>query len=143
MAISTYKVFLMKKGASADTYEKLVDIKEFPDLGGEPEMLETTTLSDNMQTYIAGIQSLDGLSFTANYDMTDFQKLKALEGKTDSYAVWFGGQESEGVVTPDGSNGKFEFDGQLSVYPVGGGVNEVVDMNISIAPSTPITFSAE
>ena len=138
MAISTYKVFLMKKGASADTYEKLVDIKEFPDLGGEPEMLETTTLSDNMQTYIAGIQS-----FTANYDMTDFQKLKALEGKTDSYAVWFGGQESGGVVTPDGSNGKFEFDGQLSVYPVGGGVNEVVDMNISIAPSTPITFSAE
>ena len=138
MAISTYKVFLMKKGASADTYEKLVDIKEFPDLGGEPEMLETTTLSDNMQTYIAGIQSLDGLSFTANYDMTDFQKLKALEGKTNSYAVWFGGQESGGVVTPDGSNG-----GQLSVYPVGGGVNEVVDMNISIAPSTPITFSAE
>lgn len=143
MAISTYKVFLMKKGTEPDTYEKLVDIKEFPDLGGEPEMLETTTLSDNMQTYIAGIQSLDGLSFTANYDMTDFQKLKALEGKTDSYAVWFGGTESGGVVTPDGSNGKFEFDGQLSVYPVGGGVNEVVDMNISIAPSTPITFSAE
>lgn len=143
MAISTYKVFLMKKASAGETYEKLVDIKEFPDLGGEPEMLETTTLSDNMQTYIAGIQSLDGLSFTANYDMTDFQKLKALEGKTDSYAVWFGGQESDGVVTPDGSNGKFEFDGQLSVYPVGGGVNEVVDMNISIAPSTPITFSAE
>jgi hypothetical protein len=143
MAISTYKVFLMKKESAGDTYSKLVDIKEFPDLGGEPEMLETTTLSDNMQTYIAGIQSLDGLSFTANYDMTDFQKLKALEGQTNSYAVWFGGQESDGVVTPDGSNGKFEFDGQLSVYPVGGGVNEVVDMNISIAPSTPITFSAE
>lgn len=143
MAISTYKVFLMKKGTEPDTYEKLVDIKEFPDLGGEPEMLETTTLSDNMQTYIAGIQSLDGLSFTANYDMTDFQKLKALEGQTNSYAVWFGGQERGDVVTPDGSNGKFEFDGQLSVYPVGGGVNEVVDMNISIAPSTPITFSAE
>ena len=58
MAISTYKVFLMKKGTEPDTYEKLVDIKEFPDLGGEPEMLETTTLSDNMQTYIAGIQSV-------------------------------------------------------------------------------------
>lgn len=143
MAISTYKVFLMKKESAGDTYSKLVDIKEFPDLGGEPEMLETTTLSDNMQTYIAGIQSLDGLSFTANYDVTDFQTLKQLEGKTESYAVWFGGTESGGVVTPDGSNGKFEFDGQLSVYPVGGGVNEVVDMNISIAPSTPITFSAE
>ena len=143
MAISTYKVFLMHKASSGgDTYTKLIDIKEFPDLGGEPEMLETTTLSDNMQTYIAGIQSMDGLSFSANYDMADYQKLKALEGKKESYAVWFGGNESGGTVTPDGSNGKFAFDGELSVYPVGGGVNEVVGMNVTIAPSTPITFSA-
>lgn len=141
MAISTYKVFLMKKGESGDTWSKLVDIKEFPDLGGEPEMLETTTLSDNMQTYIAGIQSLDGLSFSANYDMTTFKTLKALEGKKASYAVWFGGTELSGTVTPDGSNGKFSFDGELSDYPVGGGVNEVVGMTITIAPSTPITFS--
>ena len=141
MAISTYKVFLMKKGDSDETYSKLCDIKEFPDLGGEPEMLETTALSDNMQTYIAGIQSLDGLSFTANYDMATFKKLKELEGKEDSYAVWFGGTGTGNAVTPDGFNGKFAFKGQLSVFPVGGGVNEVVDMNISIAPSTPITFS--
>ena len=70
MAISTYKIFLMKKGAG-DTYEKLVDIKDFPDLGGSPEMLETTTLSDGMQTYIPGIQSLDALEFTANYTKED------------------------------------------------------------------------
>lgn len=140
MAISTYKVFLMKKGTTGD-WTKLIDIKEFPDLGGEPEMLETTTLSDNMQTYIAGIQSLDGLSFSANYDVTDFKTLKALEGAKNSYAVWFGGTEAAGVVTPTGSNGKFSFDGELSVYPVGGGVNEVVGMTITIAPSTPITFS--
>ena len=142
MAISTYKVFLMHKASSEGTYTKLIAIKEFPDLGGEPEMLETTTLSDNMQTYIAGIQSMDGLSFSANYDMTEYQKLKALEGKKESYAVWFGGTESSGTVTPDGSNGKFAFDGELSVYPVGGGVNEVVGMNITIAPSSPIKFSA-
>ena len=142
MAISTYKVFLMHKASTEEVYKKLIDIKEFPDLGGEPEMLETTTLSDNMQTYIAGIQSMDGLSFSANYDMTEYQKLKALEGKKESYAVWFGGTESSGTVTPDGSNGKFAFDGELSVYPVGGGVNEVVGMNITIAPSSPITFSA-
>ena len=40
MAISTYKIFLMQKNTSA--WEKLIDIKEFPDLGGAPEMLETT-----------------------------------------------------------------------------------------------------
>ena len=143
MAISTYKVFLMHKASDADAYAKLIDIKEFPDLGGEPEMLETTTLSDKMQTYIAGIQSLEGLSFTANYDKADFASLKALEGKQEQFAVWFGGTEAGGVVTPDGSNGKFSFKGELSVYPVGGGVNEVVDMNITIAPSTVIDFAAD
>ena len=142
MAISTYKVFLMHEESSGSTYTKLCDIKEFPDLGGEPEMLETTTLSDNMQTYIAGIQSLDGLAFTANYDVDDFQTLKGLEGQEKDYAVWFGGSGSAGSLTPDGSNGKFSFKGQLSVFPVGGGVNEVVDMSITIAPSTPITFAA-
>ena len=99
-------------------------------------------LQTSLQKHIAGIQSLDGLSFTANYTLADFQTLKALEGKKVSYAVWFGGTESDGTVTPDGSNGKFSFDGELSVYPVGGGVNEVVNMNITIAPSTPIAFSA-
>lgn len=141
MAISTYKVFLMRKQSTGDTFEKLVDIKDFPDLGGSPEMLETTTLSDKMQTYIAGIQSLDALEFTANYTKTDFTKLKALEGATNTYAVWFGGTESGGTVTPTGTDGKFEFDGQLSVFPVGAGVNEVVDMTVTIAPSTPINFA--
>ena len=138
MAISTYKIFLMQKGASA--FEKLIDIKEFPDLGGTPEMLETTTLSDKMQTYIPGIQSLDALEFTANYTLADYQKLKALEGTDKEYAVWFGGTESGDTLTPTGSDGKFKFNGQLSVFPVGGGVNEVVDMTITIAPSTPITM---
>lgn len=139
MAISTYKVFLMMKGTT--TYEKLIDIKDFPDLGGAPEMLETTTLSDNMQTYIPGIQTLDALTFTANYTKEDFTKLKELFGKEHEFAVWFGGTESAGKVTPDGSNGKFEFKGQLSAFPVGGGVNEVVDMTVTIAPSTPITMA--
>ena len=138
MAISTYKVFLMKS-TDGSVYEKLIDIKDFPDLGGSPEMLETTTLSDGMQTYIPGIQSLDALEFTANYTKADFDSLKALEGTEMSFAVWFGGTVEGGVATPTGSDGKFEFKGQLSVFPVGGGVNEVVGMTITIAPSTPIT----
>ena len=140
MATSTYKIFFMKKGNS-DTYEKLIDIKDFPDLGGAPEMLETTTLSDKMQTYIPGIQSLDALEFTANYTKEDFTKLKALEGVEHEFAVWFGGTEQGGVLTPTGTDGKFQFKGQLSAFPVGGGVNEVVDMTVTIAPSTPISMA--
>ena len=141
-ATSTYKTFLMHgTGDGTITWAKLVDIKEFPDLGGDPEMIETTTLSDKMQTYVMGVQSNEGLTFTANYDKTAYQALKALEEKQEQYAVWFGGTESNGVVTPDGSEGKFSFTGELSVHVSGGGVNEVRDMSITIAPSTIITES--
>lgn len=140
MAISTYKIFLMKKADTGETWEKLIDIKEFPDLGGAPEMIETTTLSDRMQTYIPGIQSLDALEFTSNYTKENYAKVKALEGKKIKFAVWFGGTEEGNVLTPTGSDGKFSFEGQISAFPVGAGVNEVVDMSISIAPSTPISM---
>lgn len=131
MAISTYGITLMHK-AMGDTYEKLIDIKDFPDLGGAPEMLETTSLSDSMQTYIEGIQSSDALEFTANYTKEDYTKCNALKGKKEGYAVYFG---EEGV------NGIFEFDGYLSARVNGGGVNEVVGMTISIAPASEIKAS--
>ena len=129
MAISTYMTQLMHKKAS--TYEKLIDIKSFPDLGGTPELLETTTLSDSMTTNIMGIQSLDALEFEANYTLADYTKLKAMEGTESEFAVWLG---------ENGVDGKFQFKGQLSVYVNGGGVNEVVNMTVSIAASTPITM---
>ena len=137
MAINTYGIQLMQGTAGQDGkigYSKLVDIKDFPDLGGAPEMLETTTLSDAMQTYIEGIQSSDALEFTANYSKEDYTKLTAssIKGKKVPYAVFFGA---------DGTNGKFEFEGYLSVRVNGGGVNEVVGMTISIAPATAITVS--
>ena len=131
MAMSTQGIYLMHKGEGS-TYTKLIDIKDFPDLGGAPEMLETTTLSDSMQTYIEGIQSSDALEFTANYTKEDYTKCNALKGKEESYAVYFG---------DEGTNGKFEFKGYLSARVNGGGVNEVVGMTISIAPSTPITVA--
>ena len=130
MAINTYGIQLMHK--TSTTYEKLIDIKDFPDLGGAPEMLETTTLSDAMQTYIEGIQSADALEFSANYTKEDYTNLNALKGKEESYAVYFG---------DEGINGKYEFKGYLSARVNGGGVNEVVGMTISIAPSTEITFA--
>ena len=142
MAISTYKVFLMKKGTTGDTYEKLIDIKEFPDLGGAPEMLETTTCSDPAQTYIKGIQSQDALEFTANYTKEDYDKLSKLSGIETDYSVWGVGTEAAGKATPTGSDGKYDFKGDLSVYITGGGTNEVVGMTVSIAPSTVISPNA-
>lgn len=137
MATSTYKTYLMHKAASASDYSKLIDIADFPDLGGTPELLDTTTLSDAMKTYINGIQEAEGLEFNTNYTKTGYAALKDLEGKEEDYAVFFG-TDSNG--DPDGSEGIFKFKGDLSVHVTGAGVNEVRKMLISIAPTTEIEF---
>ncbi len=140
MASSTYKSFLMVKKTS--TYEKLIDIVSYPDLGGSPEMLDATTLSDPMTVNVLGIQSLDALEFECNYDLEKYTELKSMEGEDQEFAVWLGGTESNGTVTPTGSDGKFEFGGQLSVYVNGGGVNEVRKMTVSIAATTAIKLGS-
>ena len=128
MAISTYLATL-KWGASASNVEKVIDIKEFPDLIGEPNMLETTTMSDGAQTYIPGIRSMDSLSFTYNYTKADFAKVKADEGKALFYELSFS----------DGS--KFSWQGSHTATMPGKGVDEVVEAGITIAPSTEVVFS--
>ena len=136
MATSTIDTFLMKGASGSET--KLCDIKDYPDLMGAPEQLETTTLSDHARTYIEGLQSGEQLTFTANYTKADFTSIEALKGDEQNLAVWFGvGSNDE----PDGHEGKFSFKGLVSVSLVGKGVNEVREMTIVITPTTEITFA--
>ena len=128
--ISTYKVELYyDSGNGTPSWVKLVSIKDFPDLGGAPESLETTTLSDAARTYIPGIQSTEQLTFTCNYIKNDYDTINALTGEQD-FQLWFGSS---------GADGKYEFSGQVLAYINGGGVNEVVNMTVVITPSTAIT----
>ena len=79
--ISTYKTYLMHKATSSSTYEVLIPIKSFPDLGGEPERIDVTTLSDRVRKYAQGVQDLSSFSFTANYIAADYQTVLALVGQ--------------------------------------------------------------
>ena len=129
MPISTYGISLMKKDGTS--YEKLIEIKDFPDLGAAPQTIETTTLSDKAQTFIKGIDANSTLEFTANYDLEKYADLLEVsrEDEPQEFALYFG---------DNGVSGKFAWEGQLSVWVVGGGVNGVVDMKIGIVPSSPI-----
>jgi len=140
MAISTYKTFLMigTDTGSAVTYENLVPVKDYPDLGGVPEMLDATTMSDSARVYVLGIQETESMTFTANYTLADFSKIKALENSEQFFAVWLGADVVNEVATPTGVDGKFEFKGYITVTKTGGGVNEVQNMTITIAPTTVI-----
>jgi hypothetical protein len=140
MAINTYQTYLMTSD-DGSTYTKLLDIKSFPDLMGGPNNLETTTLSDEMKTYIPGLKDPgDALEFGANYTAADFAAVEALEGTEKYYAVWIGASGTP--LAPDGSKGKFSFKGYAYATKNGAGTDEVQDMTVGIIPSTPITFAA-
>ena len=129
MAINTYGISL-KWGESAEAAAKVVDIKDFPDLISDPELLETTTLSDAQVTNIPGIKGSDMLTFTCNYTSADFAKVEADANKPLHYVLEFS----------DGS--KFGWTGQHTCGLPGKGVNEVVEFTINIAASSAVEFTA-
>ena len=129
MAISTFNVVL-KWGASADAVEKVVDIKDFGDLLGEPNQLETTTLSDSQQTFIPGIRQSESVPFTCNYVASEFAKVRADEGKVLFYELTFS----------DGSG--FKWSGQHSVSVPGKGVDEVIEYAINCSVATAMEYVA-
>ena len=128
MAINTYGITL-KWGESESAIEKVVDIKDFPDMIGDPEMLETTTLSDAQVTNIPGIKSSDMLTFTCNYTKADFTAVNTDAEKPLHYSLEFS----------DGS--KFTWQGQHSCSITGKGVNEVIEFVINVTASTPVAFA--
>ena len=129
MAISTLGVTL-KMGESAEALSKLVDIKDFPDLIGDPNMLETTTLSDEAVTNIPGIRSSDMLTFTCNYTKDDFTAVNEKANIPMYYALEFS----------DGS--QFTWQGQHTCGVPGKGVDEVIEFTINIAASTAVEFAS-
>lgn len=134
MAISSENTYLIYDGGGdAAAWSKLIDIKEFPDMGSAPSTIDTTTLSQHMKTSIPGLVDPGALEFSANYTKADYTAVKALEGAVHKFGIQFG---------KTGEDGVFTFEGKLSCWVKGAGVEEAVDMGISIAPSTEIELDA-
>ena len=126
MALSTYNTTLKYGETTADTE---IIIKDFPSLLGKRSSLETTTLKDDAQTFIPGIrQQEESFDFTANYDKTVPAAINAL---TDV-------QKCE-LEFSDGS--KYAWDGYLSASVNEGAVDAVLEMTISISPTTVPVFT--
>lgn len=140
--ISTYKTYLMYKTSSASTeWAVLCPIKSFPDLGGEPERVDVTTLSDRVRKYTAGVQDLSSFSFTANYIAADYTKINSLSGTQKDYAIWLGATTSNSVDTPTGDDGKWSWVGDIYVFKTGGDVNAAQEMTITAFPSTEFIYT--
>ena len=134
MAISTFQSYLMYSTASGtpSSWTNLFPVKETPDLGAAPEPIEVTTLSDPARCFIPGIENTDQKTYVANYDPFVYDAIKALKGQEIHLAHWYGASYSDGVYEPDGSDGKFVGKGYVDVFVNGGGVNEPVNMTITL-----------
>ena len=117
MAISAYNTKLT-------IATKVYDIKDFPAILGQRSALETTTLSDDAQTFIQGIrQQSDNFPFLMNYDATKYAEINALTGEQEC-KLTFG----------DGSG--YSWEGYVSASINEGSVDSVLEMTISVTPST-------
>lgn len=142
-AMNTYMTFLMSSADSGSTYTSIVPIKDYPDYLNEVNTIDVTNLQNAMHTYIMGLLDTGGdMAFTANYNKPDYNTVLGLDDGAEHYlAIWFGGTESGGVVTPTGTDGKWSFMGMVKVGIVGKGVDEAREMTIHVVPSSDMTFA--
>lgn len=131
MAISTQVTTLSSKSLVGDTYAKLVDIVNYPDLGSAPSKLDTTDLSAvKFKTSILGLQEVPDLTFEANYDKAVYNTINGFGNVERFFELKFG--------TTDGT---FTWKGNIAIYANGAGVDEVRKMTIVLSASTPIVMA--
>lgn len=107
---------------------ELTNLQEIPDLGGEVEAIEITTLADAAHTYTDGIKNYgDSLAFKFLYETAQFETLGALEGTSE----WQ-------VALPDGTT--CSFGGTSSVKLDGVGVNAALTYTLSVKPNSEMIW---
>jgi hypothetical protein len=123
------------------TFKDLPDLMDIPDMGGEVEKVEITTLADASRRYINGIKDFGDLAFTflySNEAATDsYTILQALEAEYEADPTK---EPTEFQVEfPDGTT--FTFAGFPSVVIAGAGVNEALTFTLNIALNTAIVVA--
>ena len=118
-----------KTSAEPSTYTDLTDLQEIPDLGGESEAIEITTLDDAAHMYTDGILNYgDSLSFKFLYKKTQFNTLTGLEGSI-----------SWKVTLPDSTS--CTFTGTSSVKLDAVGVNNALTYTLAIKPDSEMVWA--
>ena len=128
MAVISKGIKLSYKG-NGDTYTELTNLQEIPELGGDAEAIEITTLADAAHMYTDGILNYgDSLAFKFLYEKGQFSTLAALDG-------------SQGwkVELPDAS--ACTFSGSCSVKLDSVGVNAALTYTLSIKPNSAMEWA--
>lgn len=129
MAVISKGITLGYKVGEAGSYTLLTNLQEIPELGGESEAIEITTLADAAHMYTDGILNYgDSLAFKFLYEGEQFEVLQALE-------------DSNGwqVTLPDGVT--CTFTGTSSVKLDGVGVNAALTYTLAVKPDSEMIWA--
>lgn len=125
-----YKV----KGTTGE-YTNLPGLKEIPDCGAKAEKVDNTCLTDKNKKYENGIGDLDDMVYKFKYDNT---------AANSPYRLMRAAAESGDVLSfketlKDGTT--TEFDAQVSVKRTGGGVNGVIDFEVTMSVQSDLVIT--
>jgi hypothetical protein len=110
------------------TFTELTNLQEIPELGGEVEAIEITTLADSAHKYTDGIKNYgDSLAFKFLYEEAQFSTLNGLTGSHN----WK-------VTLPDDTT--CTFGGTCSVKLDGVGVNAALTYTLSVKPNSEMVW---
>ena len=112
-----------------EEFKALTNLQEIPDLGGETEAIEITTLADAAHMYCDGLINYgDSLAFKFLYEKEQFAALGALEGSQE----WK-------VQLPDGA--VCSFNGGSSVKLDGVGIASALTYTLAIKPNSEMLWA--
>lgn len=118
---------LAKKAGADVTFIELTGLKEIPELGGDPEKVEVTTLADEAKQYEYGVTDYGDLEFKFGYENSSANSpYRVLRGLAAAKTV----TEFE-LTLKDGT--KFTWSAIPNVKLSGGGVNGVIDFTLAMA----------
>ena len=129
------KLAYKEKGAATEYIDLSVDLKEIPDCGVTAEKVENTGLNDANKRYENGIGDLGDMVYKFRYEN---------KSETSAYRVLRRAQEDGKVLTfketaPDGPT--TEFDAEASVKRTCGGVNGVVECEVTMSVQSDLKIT--
>lgn len=127
-AVISRGITLSYKNGGAGEFVELKDLQEIPELGGDTEAIEITTLESVAHEYTDGLKNYgDSLAFKFLYKTQQFTTLNDLTGTSQ----WK-------VTLPDGA--ACTFGGTSSVKLDGAGVAAALTYTLSIKPNTEMVW---
>ena len=109
--------------------KELTNLQEIPELGGDSEAIEITTLADSAHMYTDGIKNYgDSLGFKFLYEKAQFTELNGTTGS-----------QSWKVELPDGAI--CTFSGTCSVKLDGVGVNAALTYTLAVKPDSEMIWA--